>query len=65
MPPSMASEDFGFMLEQRPGALVMLGNGNSAPLHAPDYDFDDTIIPHGIAYWVALTHVCLRPNQDI
>ena len=65
MPPSMASEDFGFMLEQRPGALVMLGNGNSAPLHAPDYDFDDTIIPHGIAYWVALAHACLRPNQDI
>ncbi|QEH95230.1 amidohydrolase [Gluconobacter thailandicus] len=65
MTPSMASEDFGFMLEKRPGALVMLGNGASAPLHAPDYDFDDTIIPQGIAYWVALAHICLRINQDI
>ncbi|AFW01409.1 amidohydrolase [Gluconobacter oxydans] len=65
MTPSMASEDFGFMLEKRPGALVMLGNGASAPLHAPDYDFDDTIIPQGIAYWVALAHTCLRINQDI
>jgi len=64
MTPSMASEDFGFMLEQRPGALVMLGNGASAPLHAPDYDFDDTIIPHGIAYWVALAHACLRLHRD-
>jgi len=60
MVPSMASEDFGFMLEQRPGAIVMLGNGASAPLHAPNYDFDDAIIPHGIAYWVALAHRCLR-----
>ncbi|GBR17010.1 amidohydrolase [Gluconobacter frateurii] len=65
MTPSMASEDFGFLLEKRPGALVMLGNGTSAPLHAPDYDFDDKIIPHGIAYWVALAHTCLRNNQDI
>lgn len=65
MTPSMASEDFGFMLEKRPGALVMLGNGASAPLHAPDYDFDDTIIPQGIAYWVALAHMCLRINQDV
>ena len=65
MTPSMASEDFGFMLEKRPGALVMVGNGASAPLHAPDYDFDDTITPHGIAYWVALAHACLRNNQDI
>lgn len=60
MTPSMASEDFGFMLEKRPGAFVMLGNGTSAPLHAPDYDFDDTIISQGIAYWVALAHACLR-----
>lgn len=65
MIPSMASEDFGFMLEKRPGTLVMLGNGSSAPLHAPDYDFDDTIIPLGISYWVALAHTCLRNNQEI
>ncbi|GBR46320.1 hypothetical protein AA106556_1071 [Neokomagataea tanensis NBRC 106556] len=64
MKPSMASEDFGFMLQKRPGTFVMLGNGSSAPLHSPDYDFDDTIIPQGIAYWVALAHACLRTNKD-
>ena len=50
--PSMATEDFGFMLEARPGAFIFLGNGDSAGLHHPRYDFDDGAIPYG-ASWLA------------
>ncbi|GAJ27596.1 amidohydrolase [Acidomonas methanolica] len=64
LPPSLASEDFGFMLERRPGAYAMIGNGPSAPLHAPDYDFNDRIIPRGIAYWAALARHCLSEAQQ-
>lgn len=53
--PSLASEDFAFFLRRRPGVYTMLGNGEtSAPLHSPDYDFNDSIIVRGIAYWSAL-----------
>jgi hippurate hydrolase len=56
--PNMTSEDFGFMLEERPGAYVLIGNaptGTAAPaLHHPKYDFNDDIIPAGVRYWVAL-----------
>jgi hippurate hydrolase len=54
----MTSEDFGFMLEERPGTYVLIGNahdGAAAPaLHHPTYDFNDDIIPAGVRYWVAL-----------
>ncbi len=52
--PVMGSEDFAYMLEARPGALIFLGNGNSAAVHNPAYDFHDEAIPFGIAYWVNL-----------
>jgi hippurate hydrolase len=55
--PSMASEDFAFMLEARPGAYVWIGNGgdNSGPgLHHPAYDFNDEILPLGATYWARL-----------
>lgn len=58
VPPNMTSEDFGFMLEERPGAYVLIGNARAetgAPaLHHPKYDFNDDIIPAGVRYWVAL-----------
>ena len=58
VPPNMTSEDFGFMLEERPGAYVLIGNardGADTPaLHHPKYDFNDDIIPAGVRYWVAL-----------
>ncbi|RQS08860.1 M20 aminoacylase family protein [Burkholderia sp. Bp8998] len=58
VPPNMTSEDFGFMLEERPGAYVLIGNaptGTASPaLHHPKYDFNDDIIPAGVRYWVAL-----------
>lgn len=53
-PPEMGSEDFSYMLEQRPGAMVWIGNGDSAPLHNPGYDFDDRAILPGLQYWLEL-----------
>jgi amidohydrolase len=52
--PMMAGEDFSYMLEARPGAFIFIGNGESASLHNPAYDFNDDAIPHGISYWVRL-----------
>lgn len=55
----MGAEDFSYMLEQRPGALVWIGNGKSAELHHPDYDFNDEVLPHGISFWVRLVETVL------
>lgn len=52
--PSMAGEDFSYMLNQRPGAFIFLGNGDSAGLHNPSYDFNDDAIAYGLSYWVKL-----------
>jgi hippurate hydrolase len=52
--PAMGGEDFSYMLEARPGAMIWIGNGNSAGLHNAAYDFDDEAIPFGISYWVGL-----------
>jgi hippurate hydrolase len=52
--PSMAGEDFAFMLKRRPGAFIFIGNGDTAALHNPRYDFDDEAISYGISYWVRL-----------
>jgi len=53
-PQTMGSEDFSYMLEKRPGAFIWLGNGDSADLHNPAYDFNDEAIIHGVNYWLAL-----------
>jgi len=56
-PPAMASEDFAFMLQAKPGAYVWLGVDGaqpSAPLHNPHYDFNDDALAFGAAYWVQL-----------
>ncbi|MBB3454523.1 hippurate hydrolase [Rhizobium sp. BK313] len=53
-PMTMGSEDFSYMLEKRPGAIIWLGNGDSADLHNPAYDFNDSAIAYGIDYWAAL-----------
>ena len=60
VPPVMGAEDFSFMLNERPGAYILIGNGESAPVHNPNYNFDDDIIPAGIAYWTKLTKSRLR-----
>jgi hippurate hydrolase len=58
--PSMAGEDFAFMLQSRPGAYIMIGNGETAGLHNPAYDFNDEAIAAGISYWVRLTEQRLQ-----
>jgi hippurate hydrolase len=55
--PLMVSEDFSFMLEHVPGALILTGNGKSASLHSPDYDFNDAVIPFGVQYFSNLARM--------
>jgi hippurate hydrolase len=57
--PVMGAEDFSFMLEARPGAFIFVGNGDSAGLHHPAYDFNDEAIPFGASYWVKLVETAL------
>ena len=54
MPPMMGAEDFSYMLEARPGAFIFCGNGNSAGLHHPAYNFNDEAILYGTSYWIKL-----------
>jgi len=60
MVPVMGAEDFSFMLEERPGAFIFVGNGPSAGLHHPAYNFNDEVIPIGTSYWVKLVETALR-----
>jgi amidohydrolase len=53
-PPMMGAEDFAFMLEARPGAFIFCGNGDSAGLHHPAYNFNDDAIVYGTSYWIKL-----------
>jgi metal-dependent amidase/aminoacylase/carboxypeptidase family protein len=57
--PVMGAEDFSFMLQARPGAFIFVGNGDSAGLHHPAYDFNDDTIPVGTSYWVRLVETAL------
>ena len=59
MPPVMGAEDFSYMLEARPGAFIFIGNGASAGLHHPEYDFNDGAIPFGVSYWARLVETAL------
>ena len=51
----MGAEDFAFMLNERPGAYILTGNGDTAPLHHPEYNFNDEAIPAGCSWWVEIT----------
>jgi len=59
LPPMMGAEDFSFMLNSRPGAFIWIGNGASAGLHHPSYNFNDEAIPFGTSYWVKLVETAL------
>ena len=75
-PPSMGAEDFAYMLQEKPGCYIWLGNGGGpdvAPrpgheegggcmLHNPRYDFNDAVIPLGVAYWTRLVERFLQPD---
>jgi amidohydrolase len=58
-PPILAGEDFSYMLEARPGAFIFMGNGDTAGLHNPAYDFNDDAIPIGCSYWVRLVETAM------
>jgi len=58
-PPLTGSEDFAYMLEQRPGCYLLVGNGDgdsagACMVHNPGYDFDDANVALGAAYWALL-----------
>ena len=50
----MGGEDFAFMLEERPGAYILVGNGPSAQVHHPEYNFNDEAIPVGCSWWAEI-----------
>lgn len=60
--PSMGGEDFSFMLNERPGAYIFVGNGDGPELHTETYDFNDEVIPIGVSYWVELAERALKPE---
>ena len=55
----MGGEDFSFMLNARPGAFIFVGNGDTAKLHHPNYDFNDDVIPVGCSYWARLVETAM------
>jgi amidohydrolase len=57
--PMMGAEDFSYMLEARPGAYILLGNGDTPGVHHPAYDFDDRAIPVGVSYWVKVAETAM------
>lgn len=60
----MGAEDFSYMLEARPGAFIFSGNGDSAGLHHPEYDFNDDAIPYGSSYWAKLIETLMPINMS-
>ncbi len=69
--PTMGAEDFAFMLQEKPGCYVFIGNGEGnhrdsghglgpCNLHNPSYDFNDELLPIGATYWVRLVEARLR-----
>ena len=61
---TMGGEDFAFMLNACPGAYILLGNGDTAHVHQPTYDFNDAVIPHGCSWWVEIAEGRLRAGDD-
>ncbi len=62
-PPIMGSEDFAWMLQEKPGCYILLGNGvgedGGCMVHNPNYDFNDEILPIGASYWAGLVRTIL------
>ncbi|TDE40189.1 M20 aminoacylase family protein [Antarcticimicrobium sediminis] len=53
-PMVMGGEDFAFLLEERPGAYILVGNGDTAMVHHPEYNFNDEAIPAGCSWWAEI-----------
>jgi amidohydrolase len=62
-PPGMGSEDFSFMMEKVPGAYIHVGNGDSAAVHNPRYQFNDAAIPYGAALYAQVVEQGLRKAE--
>ena len=63
--PGMGSEDFAYMLQEKPGSYIWIGNGDgegSCMIHNSGYDFNDEILPIGATYWVKMAEEILKPN---
>ena len=62
---NMGGEDFGYMLEERPGAYIVLGAGAGPGLHHPEYDFNDEIMPYGCSWFVGIAEnrLALAPDN--
>ena len=63
--PGMGSEDVAYMLQEKPGSYIWIGNGDgegSCMIHNPGYDFNDEILPIGATYWVKMAEEILKPN---
>ena len=56
---TMGGEDFSYMLLERPGAFIFVGNGDTAGLHHPEYDFNDEAIPYGTSYWAKIAETIM------
>ncbi|MEK9707338.1 MAG: M20 aminoacylase family protein [Alphaproteobacteria bacterium] len=64
--PSMGAEDFAYMLCEKPGSYIWVGNGDvegGCMLHNPGYDFNDEIIPIGVSYWAELVEMALPAER--
>ena len=62
MEATMGGEDFSYMLLERPGAFIFVGNGDTAGLHHPEYDFNDETTPYGTSYWAKLAETLMPAN---
>jgi hippurate hydrolase len=62
-PARLGGEDFSYMLQARPGAIIFVGNGNSASLHHPDYDFNDDALAYGVEFWTRIVEERLPANS--
>ena len=57
--PLLGAEDFSYMLNERPGAFIFIGNGDTSMVHHPEYDFNDEAIPYGVSYWAKLAETAM------
>ncbi|MDG1531901.1 MAG: M20 family metallopeptidase [Paracoccaceae bacterium] len=62
--PIMPAEDFSYMLEERPGAYIFLGNGDTAMCHHPKYNFDDEAIPFGSSWYSGMIEARMKINTN-
>lgn len=60
--PILPSEDFSYMLEERPGAYIFMGNGESAACHHPAYNFNDDAIPYGASWYAGMIEARCSPG---